>query len=453
MKLCRFVICFIFVFAVIGDASILFAQFGGMAGGRDRATLRDKAAPKYVYPSALDIPKGNRPQIQTEEQVAALKRFSLELYKQLIAGEDKLNKNVVCSPWSIAMVLTMLHDGANADTAAEIQEALQFQDNSKSFEKYLFMAAFNARGKEKRADYPAAPLILETANSFWAQTGYEFHDSYLELLKNRFMAGLFTADFKRNPAKAAKEINQWCDKQTQGEIKEIISENGIPSQLRMLILNAVYFKARWADVFYPESTKSESFHHADGSESKTLMMNATTFSSGYYETAGFKVLRKNYCGNVHMLILLPDKTDGLAELEKTITPEKLRQIDSQLKNRIVNVKIPRFSFENSEELISPLQKMGIEAVFDMKKADFSKMTAEKGFFIDLFQQTAMIRVDEEGTVAVAAAITGGGSMGGGPSKIYKFYADRPFLFLIRENTDNSILFIGRVHQPEKVERE
>jgi len=429
-------------------------QFGGMGGGGTRMDgdeFQDFEAEtiEYEYPYALKIPKGRRPQVQAEERVNALKRFSWELYRQIIDDDAKKNQNIVCSPWSIAMVLTMLFDGAETDTAKEIRKALYFQGNSKFFEKYLFMAAFNARGKKQYTSVEA-PLILETANSFWSQEGYEFHGSYMDLLESRFLSGLFTVDFKGNPAGAAKEINDWCAEQTRQEIKEIVTADDMDPLRRMFILNAVYFKARWEKVSHAASTKLEWFHHADGSVSKTWMMNMKETGSSYYETSGYKVLRKNYCGNAHMLILLPDEPDGLAELEKTLTPKKLRQIDDKSKYQFVNIKIPRFAFDHGEELIETLRKLGVESAFDPAKADFTKMTDEKGFFIDVFRQKAMIKVDEEGTVA--SAITGGvGGMGGGPPKVYTFYADRPFLFLIRENTDNSILFMGRVHHPEKAD--
>jgi serpin B len=219
----------------------------------------------------------------------------------------------------------------------------------------------------------------------------------------------------------------------------------------MMILNAVYFKARWVSVFSNRETKPEWFHHADDTISRTTMMNSKE-DAWYYEEGGFKALKKSYRGNAHILILLPYDVDGLPQLEAKLTPQLLRRIDNRLKREEVKIKLPRFSFDYGENLIPAMAKLGVVSAFDTNKANLSKMTDEPGFVINLFRQRAQIKVDEEGTVASAV-----GGMGGGgyskPPEPKRFYADRPFLFLIRENTDNGILFMGRVHRPENVEDE
>lgn len=429
-------------FAAFGT-SFVSAQFGGR--GNDEETVE--------YPEAWQFPKNPRAQVQAEERVNALKRFSLELYKDLSGNEGKKNQNLVCSPWNVALVLTMLFDGAEAQTAKEIRNVLHFPDNSRFFEKYLHMVAFNTRAKERNYGnfrlgvVEEAPLILKTANSFWCQENYLFRDEYTELLSKRFRMESFSVDFAKAPAEAVKEINDWCAKNTDDEIKSIVTESDMNSLRRMVIASAVYFRARWANVFSRTATKPEWFHHADGTVSKTAMMNMKETYGGYYEGNGFKAFRKNYCGNAHMLMILPDEVDGLADLEQKLAPPTLRMIDNRLETVLINVKLPRFSFDAGLNLIPTLRNLGIDAAFDPKKAELKKMTEEKEFYIDFFRQKAVIKVDEEGTVA--SAVSGAGGMGGGMPKIYTFYADRPFLFLIRENTDNSILFMGRVHQPEK----
>ena len=415
----------------------------------------DAEAPQAQYPPALEISEEEGSQEQDKEQVDAFARFSLELYRQLIDDKTKKNKNVVCSPWSAAIALAMLYEGADGETAAEIQKVLQFQGDAKAFEKYLFMIALNARryGGDN-------PVLLETANAFCMQADYQFHTSYKTLLQDRFLAELFTVDFKGNPAEAVKQINQWCAKNTHDKIKEIVSESDV-SRSRAVIMNAIYFNARWWEAFDARSTKLERFRHADGSISRTPMMNMKKADFGYYETRGFKALAMRYTGNAHMLILLPDKAGGLADLEKSLTPEKLLQIGKQMDELgekydiLVNVKIPKFEFESTAELIPPLKKMGIKSAFD-GSADLSKITSEERLYVSRALQKAMIRVNEEGTEAAAVTAFWEYSVSAMPEKkkrkIYNFYADHPFLFLICENTDFSILFMGRVHQPEKAKR-
>ncbi len=402
--------------------------------------------PEYAYPPAWKFAENRRPQVQAEERVRALKRFSLDFYKRLIDDENKENQNVVCSPWSAAMILCMLHDGANEETAKEIRKALRFQGNSKFFEKYLHMVAYNARGKLPQSSFQDA-AILDLANSFWRQDGYEFREKYLNLLEQRFLAEVSGVDFTGDPSEIAKKINAWCSEKTGGNINEFVSSQDIGPQRRMMILNAVYFKGRWGFVFSRRATKSEWFHHADGTVSKTPMMNLQE-EMNFYNDGQFSAIRKPYCGNAHMLIILPHEHAGLAELEKRLSPQFLKRIDNQFEYELVKIKLPRFSFDSGDDLIPVMEKLNVVSAFDADKADFSKMTDEEGFFIDVFRQKAIIRVDEEGTVAAAA--TGGWGVGGRPPEPKKFYADRPFLFLIRENTDNGILFMGRVHHPEKI---
>ena len=401
--------------------------------------------PQRQYPSALDMPQEKKEQEQAEKQVDAFERFSLEFYRRLIDDKTKRNENVVCSPWSAAVALTMLYEGANAETAEEIQKTLRFQGDSEAFEEFLFMVENSAGQKAWET-----PLIIETANAFVMKADYPFHESYKQLLRDRFLAELFTVDFKGHSTEAVKAINQWCSEHTHGEIKELLTE--VPADAIASIMNAIYFKAQWRTVFETKNTKPERFRLADGSISNTSMMNLKKTYFDYYETKGFKALSMPYDGNAHMLILLPDETDGLANLEKSLTSEMLRKIDETINYELVNVKLPRFEFEHKEDLTLPLRKMGIESVFVGEKADLSKLTDRKDVFIGAAIQKAIVRVDETGTVA--AAITGMEliAIGEGPSvrpKVYTFYADHPFLFLIRENTDNSILFIGRVHQPEQ----
>ncbi|GHT33018.1 serine/threonine protein kinase [Planctomycetales bacterium] len=420
-----------------------FSEFSDTDGG-GRIGKEEVEEIEYEYPSARHFSKKRQPQVQAEERVRALSRFSLEFYAALTGDEKIKNQNIVCSPWNAALLLTMLYDGAEGDTAKEIRKALHFQGNFKLFEKYLYMTAFNIRAKRKHS-FNSIPLLFDSANSFWGQKNYSFRSEYKELLSNRFCAEIFLTDFQKDSDKAVQEINDWCAAKTRQEITQILTVSDVPPETRMMILSAVYFKGRWESVFNTSKTKPEWFHYADGSVGKTATMNKEEYMD-YYESNTFKAIRKDYCGNAHILILLPDEPEGLSELEKTLTSKKLRQINNQFMNELVKIKILRFAFEYQAELIPVLKTLGIQSVFDSKVSDLSKITDEKGFYIDFFRQTGIIKLDEEGTVA--AAISGGGGMGGMPPKPKTFYADRPFLFMVCESTDNSILFMGRVHQPE-----
>jgi serpin B len=257
------------------------------------------------------------------------------------------------------------------------------------------------------------------------------------------------------PATARKTINDWAADVTNNKITEVISPDTINEQTRLMLTNAVYFKGEWAHAFDVEDTSPEKFFLTPDKSIEVPMMSQRG-EFGYAHADGVRVLVMPYRGDeLSMVCILPDKKDGLAELESRLDGKTLSQWTASAVGNTVElpVEIPKFKFENAHDLEPALAAMGITAAFDSATADFSRIDGVKPvagavnrLFVDQVFQNALIDVNEEGTEAAAVTtmtVTESKEVREAP----RFRADHPFLFLIQENETGLILFIGRVVDP------
>lgn len=387
-----------------------------------------------------------------EELIAAGNNtFALELYAKLQSQEG----NLFFSPYSISTALAMTYAGARGQTESQMAKVLHFpagaNERTKSspmvMDRRQFASTFgeiindlNKRGR-KRA------YTLSVANALWGQKGHGFLDEFLELVKANYGGRLSEVDFVGATEASRKTINAWVEKQTKEKIKDLIPPGVLDSMTRLVLTNAIYFKGNWARQFKKDQTKDAPFTLADGSEIQTSMMNQTG-EFGYMENDTFQGLELPYVKDeLSMIILLPKDSDGLAELEKTLTPENLSQWLNRLYRREVVVGVPKFKATTQFSLASVLESMGMKDAFS-EKADFSGMDGKKDLFISAVIHKAYVDVNEEGTEAAAATGVTMKLTSLGPSETPVFRADHPFLFLIRDSHSAGILFLGRVVNPK-----
>jgi serpin B len=215
---------------------------------------------------------------------------------------------------------------------------------------------------------------------------------------------------------------------------------------RLVLTNAIYFKGNWARQFKTDRTKDAPFTLADGKKVDISMMNQTA-EFGYTETNNFQVLELPYVDNdLSMIIFLPKEYDGLSEFEETLTVENLSNWLNKLYKREVIVSVPKFKMTSQFSLASVLRSMGMTDAFS-GNADFSGINGQRNLFISAVIHKAYVDVNEEGTEAAAATAVTMKLTSIGPSRTPVFKADHPFMFLIRDNHSQSILFIGRVMNP------
>jgi serpin B len=408
-----------------------------------------------IHVSFEDIPSQTSLRELTSEIqpiVRASNDFALELYAKI--RSDK--RNLFFSPCSIYTALAMVCSGTRGRTEAEMIEALHWPFTTPpaagSSSAYVPVREQFASVCGKITKYLVDKMAqidgceLSVANALWGQKDYEFRKEFIALVQTNYGGYLHEVDFKNAAKAACTTINRWVEFKTNQKIGEIITPNVLDTTTRLVVTNAIYFKCDWDKQFNKERTKKALFTCDKAHKIYVLMMNRTA-QYGLMETDEFQALELPYAGNkLSMLVLLPRKFDGLHELEKRLTLGNLLQWLPKLDKCDVAISIPKFKMKCQINMVSALQSMGMKDVFSARDADLSGMTGQRGLSVSRVVHKAFIDINEEGTEAAAAT-------GSVPvvflleKEPLVFRADHPFLFLIRDNSSGSILFIGRVMNP------
>ena len=367
-------------------------------------------------------------------------QFAVDLYAQL--DREQPGKNLFFSPTSISIALTMTAAGARGQTESEMAKVLHLDaDMAKAHAHYhRLLEQWNAVG-QKRA------YKLCVANRLWGQKGFPIRPEFLALTRQQYGAEMLLLDFAQAEA-ACWEINHWVEQQTNDKIKDLIPQGAIDPRNTVLVLtNAVYFKGDWVQPFDKRNTREEDFAVSAQTKVKAPLMHQRA-TMGYADEETFQTLELPYAGReLSMVVLLPKKVDGLPELEKAITVDKLASLMAKLDVREVNACLPKFKLETSFKLNRTLQAMGMKRAFG--NADFSGISSAAELAISAVLHKAYVDVNEEGTEAAAATAVLLGRAMAVAQPVPTFRADHPFLFLIRDTRSGSILFMGRVNSPTK----
>ncbi|KAM6298923.1 leukocyte elastase inhibitor-like [Aegotheles albertisi] len=369
-------------------------------------------------------------------------RFALELLRRF--SEANPTGNVFFSPLSISAALAMVLLGAKGDTKAQVLKALHFDEVEDTHSQFHTLTT-----DINRSD---APYLLRLASRLFGEKSYSFLPDFLTNTRKLYGADLATVDFLQACDEARKEINQWVEEKTEGKIPNLLPEGSVNNTTKLVLVNAIYFKGNWAEKFREADTTDTPFR-LNKSESKMvkMMYQKKKFNLGYFPEDKIRVLELPYDGEeLSMLILLPDDIEddstGLQKLEKQLTLEKLQEWTSpgNLYSTDVRVWLPKFKLEESYDLKSDLAAMGLLDVFVSGKADLSGMSGARDLFLSKILHKAFLEVNEEGTEAAAA--TAGIAMLCLITEEH-FNADHPFLFFIRHNPTQSILFLGKYTSP------
>jgi serpin B len=239
-------------------------------------------------------------------------------------------------------------------------------------------------------------------------------------------------------------INDWVAEQTEDRIEDLIPPGVLGAATRLVLTNAIYFNAAWAQPFEASATQDEAFHLLDGGQVTVPMMHQTE-SFGYLAGDGYQAVELPYEGHeLSMVILLPDE-GGFEAFEAGLDAAQVEAILQETSDRQVALALPRFEFEAQFSLADTLGAMGMPDAFS-DQANFSGMTGTRDLFISAVIHKAFVAVDEEGTEAAAATavVMVEGAM---PAEPLEVRVDRPFLFLIRDIQTGTVLFLGRVMDP------
>lgn len=361
--------------------------------------------------------------------------FAMDLYKTINIADDK--KNVFFSPFSISTALSMTYAGARGNTEKQMADTMHF-----SLGQSELHPAFRELASTLQAEHKG--YRLEIANALWGQQGYEFQPDFMALIQKEYNGGFHTVDFSNQTEESRGIINSWVGQKTNDKIKDLLAKGSLTSLTRLVLTNAIYFKGDWEHKFKSEETKLSPFHiQSDEIVNVPMMHQSGNFR--YAQIDGVKVLELPYVGgDLSMVAVLPKET--VAEFDQGLDASRLNDWLAKTTEQDVNVFLPKFKFEDKYELNDILPGMGMTDAFDLPPADFSGISGKKDLYITKVIHKAVIEVNEEGSEATAATAV----VIGLKSVLFKpeFKADRPFLFFIRHNPTGSILFLGRVMNPE-----
>nr|2H4Q_A Chain A, Heterochromatin-associated protein MENT [Gallus gallus] len=342
---------------------------------------------------------GSELEISMEQVSASIGNFTVDLFNKL--NETNRDKNIFFSPWSISSALALTYLAAKGSTAREMAEVLHFEqaENIHSGFKEL-LTAFNK---------PRNNYSLRSANRIYVEKTYALLPTYLQLSKKYYKAEPQKVNFKTAPEQSRKEINTWVEKQTESKIKNLLSSDDVKATTRLILVNAIYFKAEWEVKFQAEKTSIQPFRLSKNKSKPVKMMYMRdTFPVLIMEKMNFKMIELPYVKReLSMFILLPDDikdgTTGLEQLERELTYERLSEwADSKMMTEtLVDLHLPKFSLEDRIDLRDTLRNMGMTTAFTTN-ADFRGMTDKKDLAISKVIHQSFVAVDEKGTEAVAA---------------------------------------------------
>lgn len=362
--------------------------------------------------------------------------FAFNLIKTVSESDELQGKDFMVSPLSISFVLGALNNGATGQTSEEILSAIGFEGSTANdINEYCKTILQGCPNVDDLVD-------MKIANAVVLKEGYEMKKGFSNALADYYEAYVRTMKFD---SKAVEAINSWCDEHTEGMIPEIIKM--IPDGACMFALNAIYFKGEWANKFEKKDTEKADFTNIDGSTSKTKMMQKEDWFD-YTSNDLWATVRLPYGnGSYGMYVLLPHEGKSIYDVIEALDGETWEATRRKMYGNKVNLKLPSFETETSIDLREIMKSLGMKRAFDPSKAEFGEMLVKTNgnLSLGLLLQKSKITVNEEGTKA--AAVTIGGmvdSAAGPPAKpeIINFHADRPFIYLIQENSSNAIFFIG-----------
>lgn len=381
--------------------------------------------------------KSAKQEINASNLVEANFNFAVKMYHSMKNGD----RNLFFSPYNISYTLSMLYPGARTETASQIKKALcyNYPDNNipQSFKKL----------NDELINNTPARITLKSASAVWGSKESAINTDFINIIKENYNTAPEFLDFVNEPGGALNRINQWVSDNTGGKIKNIISQNSVTPDTKMILTGALYFDAWWYKEFKPRVTKNEPFYQIDGKIISVPMMN-NNLAANYKETDSYQALELLYnVFDYSMIIILPKK-GSFSKVENMMTPELLKSIIKSLGPKRIILKLPKFKYTSQTvSLNNILMTMGMRDAFTTS-ADFSGIFESEKPFVSQVLHKAFVEVNETGTTAGAATgveITEGAT----PDTNINFFCDRPFIYLIYNKKIGTILFIGRMMNPKE----
>lgn len=425
----RYLIGAVFVSILLGSCS----SGGSLSGSQS----------KVLQSNVQRIQNPQVPQADLDLLVKGNSAFGFDFFQQIRVEQS----NQFFSPLSLSTALAMTYGGARGSTAEQMARVMHFD-----LPQEQFHPAFNAldlqlhQGSQDKKN--SRPFQLDVANSIWGQKEYPFKPEFLDLLAQNYGAGLRLADFIQDAEGARQEINNWVSEKTRERIQDLIPQGGVDDSTRLVLANAIYFKADWLYPFEANNTAERPFFLLDGSQAQVKTMSFDQPESlSYLQGDRFQAVELPYAGEeVSMWVLVPDSGE-LAAFESGFDLAQMERILSESQETELQLLLPKFEYTVTYELSDLLAGMGMPDAFCAGTPDFSGMDGTGNLCIDKIFHKAFVAVDEKGTEAAAASAVVMKELSMRIDEHIVVSVDRPFLFLIRHKPSGAILFIGRVLDP------
>ena len=376
--------------------------------------------------------------------INANNQFAVDMYQQINEQPDQADKNVFFSPYSLSTAMAMLYAAAEGETKAQIQKTFYYPS--------MDILNPNSAALYNQFNKPNPDYKLATVNDLWMQQGLTPTKSYVDAVQRYYGGQVTTLDFEGNPNPSRLIINKKIAQHTNQLIPELLPKGSIKPITVAVLTNAVYFKGDWQMPFNVQSTTEQPFYNHVGTSPNVKMMQLQE-DFGYSEDKQVQVVQLPYKGDeLSMLVVLPKSKDKAAmqQLVHDLSVDKIKQWNKDLVTQEVNLHLPKFKLKERYDVKDMLSDMGMPIAFNQDKATFKLFDQPLSTWIDEVYHQAVVIVDEKGTEAAAATgIVVSTESASAPPPVFK--ADHPFLFMIKDNKTDAILFLGQVNKLQESE--
>ncbi len=398
--------------------------------------------------------------------VDANNAFAFDLYNRVRAASTTPG-NVLTSPVSASLALSMAYAGAEGQTATEMATALHYGaaastifDGQNALSQALAARAANAlaagqqAASESQQPAPSAgDFVLQVVNSVWGEKTYPWAQPFLTTLAKSYGAGVYLEDFVHQFDPARQAINAWVSSETADKINDLLPAGSLDDSTRMVLVDAVHLKLPWATPFAASATAPGTFTRGDGSTVSAPFMNQTQFEL-YADDGKAQIVSLPLVGNeLSVVIALPH--GDLASYEAGLTAATPSALAPPASTRNVSLSLPKVAFTTPTfSLAQPLQAMGMVQAFDQNSADFKGMCPHppngENLYVGDVRQKAMLAMQESGVEAAAATAVVILSGSAEPPPPVSMVVNRPFVLAIVDGPTGAILFLGHVDDPTDV---
>ncbi|MDA3864479.1 MAG: serpin family protein [Deltaproteobacteria bacterium] len=386
---------------------------------------------------------------KAKKTATRINNFSFKLYHELTKIKPQFNSglqvfketiNLVFSPWSLHMSLSMLAAGAQGETFREIVKVLGIPAKSTSYHEDYKQFNLNLI-----LNSASEKFLLKQSNSIWVEKSCQLKSTFARTLNKNYQSSVSPLDFKTKLEKSRRTINQIVKKQTNGKIAEILAPDSLKQFTKSVLTNAIYLKARWSQKIEKHRSRKRPFYLLNGKKIQVTSMNKEVLVKTYRnkEITAIDLPYENK--RFSLLVMMPSLSE-FSKVEKKLSTEYLNNIIGSLQKKSFNLYLPKFKIDLKINPRNMLKKMGITSAFGMK-ADFGKMFSRDNVLVNSIVHKAFIEIDETGTEAAAATVVAISTKGipMPNTKIVKI--NRPFFFFLRDRKSGVILFAGRQLNP------